>query len=281
MFKKVARRGFVQVAKSLRDAGMLLPERVFRHLHFEGTFQVVLPSGAKLNLYSWGDRVENELAWRGWDGHEPLERKRWLQMVRRPGDILDIGANTGTFAFMAKAIQPSANVVAFEPLARIVSRIRKNVDISGLEVGVVQAAVSNRSGELPIYDPGGANAYSASIKPNFLPGEKEIYNVPVVSIDEYCAANGLNPTSIKIDVEGAELSVLLGAKELLARRQTLVLCEWLGRLEGKELIANLLLEIGLIAVDLNSLRKISTSARKDNHSSNILIGPAELICSLM
>lgn len=199
-------------------------------MHFEGTFQIVLPSGIELEIYSWGDRVENELPWTGWDGHESLERKRWLQMVLRPGDILDVGANTGTFAFMGKAMQPSANVVAFEPLARIASRIKKNVDISGLEVEVVQAAVSNSSGELPIYDPGGANAYSASLESDFLPGMKDCYSVPVVSVDEYCAKHRLNPASIKIDVEDAEAKVLLGAKETLARRRTLVPCEWLGSL---------------------------------------------------
>jgi FkbM family methyltransferase len=201
-------------------------------------------------------------------------------MVSRPGDILDIGANTGTFAFMGKAMQPSANVVAFEPLARIASKIRKNVDISGLEVEIVQAAVSNSSGELPIYDPGGVNAYSASLEPNFLPGIKERYNVPVVSIDEYCVANSLNPTSIKIDVEGAEAKVLAGAKATLARRQTLVLCEWLGSLDGQEVIAELLHEIGLIAADLQTLKRIDMSCKKTEHGSNIIIGPAELICAL-
>ena len=80
---------------------------------------MVLPGGESLKLHSWANRVENELAWRGWNGHEPEERERWVQMLARPGDVLDIGANTGTFAFTAKAIQPSVRVVAFEPVQRI------------------------------------------------------------------------------------------------------------------------------------------------------------------
>ncbi len=215
-----------RVARIANRHGVAIPERVFRHLHFEGPFDLPLPGGKHLKLYSRGNRVENELAWHGWNGHEPLERERWVQMVSRPGDVLDIGANTGTFAFTAKAIQPEARVVAFEAIPRIAEFIKRNIEVSVLQVQIVAAAVADEPGELPIHDPGGANAYGASLEADFLPGEKEVYTVPVTSIDQFCADNDMTPVSIKIDVEGSEAKVLFGAKNTLAKKQSLVLCEW-------------------------------------------------------
>lgn len=46
------------------------------------------------------------------------------------------------------------------------------------------------------------------------------------------------------------------------------------------MVAELLLEIGLIAVDLHTLRGISASSGKAEYGSNIIMGPAELINAL-
>ncbi|MEE3358837.1 MAG: FkbM family methyltransferase [Pseudomonadota bacterium] len=278
--KRFLRKSLVWVGRILAALGVRLPERIFRHLHFVGPFDVALPNGTQIKLFSWGNRVENELAWRGWNGHEPVERERWLQMVSRPGDVLDVGANTGTFSFTAKAMKPDAKVVAFEPLNRIADKIRKNVEVSGLPVEIVGAAVSSQVGELPIYDPGGANAYSASLEADFLPGEKDSYLVPVVTVDAYCAEHNLRPTAMKIDVEGSEAKALLGAKHILAARECLVLCEWLGNSSEHKLATDLIDELGLVAVDLVTLEPVDTMEAVTFGERNILIGPIELIREL-
>ena len=40
-------------------------------------------------------------------------------------------------------------------------------------------------------------------------------DVPTTTIDEFCARQGILPDLIKIDVEGAELAVLKGARETI------------------------------------------------------------------
>lgn len=280
MLKNVVRRFLVSLGKVFRSLGVQIPERIFRHLHFKGTFTLALPGGECVKLYSWGNRVENELAWRGWNGHEAESRERWVQMLARPGDVLDIGANTGTFAFTAKSIRPSARVIAFEPIQRIAARISHNVSVSGLQVEIVEAAVADYPGQLPIYDPGGANAYSASLEKDFLTGSKEVYSVPVVTVDAYCAQNNLEPTTIKIDAEGSEARVLLGARNILRKRKTLILCEWLGNSEEHVKAANLIKEVGFIAVDLSTLAEIDATQTAIYGERNILIGPPELIRAL-
>jgi len=233
-----------------------------------------LPNRTRLRIYSWGDRVENELFWRGLDGHESNERKVWIKMVTEKGDILDVGANTGTYAFIAKAISPNSNVVAFEPLQRVAKRIVENISISGLSVIVECKAVSDTVGYMPIYDPGGDNAYSASLEADFLPGEKESYPVLVTTIEQFCWENDIDPIAIKIDVEGSEGKVLLGARKIIEKRRVKILCEWLGNTDSHYEAINMLNSNGYIAVDVADFSPVDLESVATYENRNVLLMPA-------
>lgn len=251
--------------------GYVPPERVFRHLHFVGPFEVRLPNHGKLKLYSWGNRVENELAWRGWDGHEPEERRCWASMIKDGGDILDIGANTATFAITAKALSPQSRVFAFEPVRRIADKARQSAATSGLNIEVICAALARNKGELPIFDPGGENAYSASLDPEFLPGEKDSYMVPVSSLDEFCAENTIDPTAVKLDVEGYEGEVICGAVELLKRGRCTILCEWLGTSGSHIEAQRVLRDSGYVALDVRDLSEVDLLSSRSNEERNVIL----------
>jgi FkbM family methyltransferase len=232
-------------------------------------------------LMSWGDRVENELYWRGWVGHEPEVMRWWARFALNARTVLDIGANTGTFGFMAKALMPQATVHAFEPLARVADLIRENKKISGLEVDIFQVAVADRTGELPIYDPGGTNAYSASLDPEFLPGEKRSYMVPVTTIDAHCATHGLTPDLIKIDVEGLEARLLLGACEILSTAQAVIVCEWTGNSDAHNAARDLLASCGYVSIDPATTRPVSLNEGRDYKTRNVLLCPKSRISEVL
>ena len=273
MWKRTVRALARRLAWPLRASRFVSPERVFRHLHFKGPFALRLPNGRAITLQSWGNRVENELAWRGWDGHEPVERRLWAAMVKTHGDVLDIGANTGTFAFQAKGLREEAKVVAVEPLRRIAARIKQNAETSGLAVEVQNVAVSDVTGRLPIHDPGGDNAYSASLAEDFLPGDKDVYEVEVVTIDELCRREGLRPTSIKLDVEGVEARALLGARATLQRGECVILCEWLGKEKESGDALTLLSDTGYVGLDCETLEPVELARQASYAHRNVLLVP--------
>ncbi|MEM9256700.1 MAG: FkbM family methyltransferase [Pseudomonadota bacterium] len=272
VIKRTVRGLATRIFKLLKSKlGYVPPERLFKHLHFMGPFDISLPNGEPLTLYSWGNRVENELAWRGWDGHEPHERRCWATMVLNARDILDIGANTGTFAFTAKGLNPDSRVFAFEPIQRVAEKTRGNVSVSGLDVTVVESAVARERGNLPIYDPGGENVYSASLDAQFIDTEKESYLVPVISIDEFCALNNADPEAIKLDVEGYEGEVLCGAQQLLARGRCVILCEWLGASKSHSEAQSILEACDYLALDVVQLEEVTLSETKSFEERNVVL----------
>jgi len=46
----------------------------------------------------------------------------------------------------------------------------------------------------------------------------ETRSVPSLSLDDFCGASGISPDVIKIDIEGAELAALRGARRTIAGR---------------------------------------------------------------
>lgn len=55
-------------------------------------------------------------------------------------------------------------------------------------------------------------------------GRGATVTIPVVSVDEYCRDNNVEPDLIKLDVEGSELEVLRGARDIIEARQPVIAC---------------------------------------------------------
>lgn len=140
----------------------------------------------------------------------------------RPGAVcVDVGANVGVYVLQfAHWSGPTGRVVAFEPNPGARAVLRKHVEMNGLDerVTVVPAAVGARSGEAVLYA-ADADGMSRLGEPNRAIAERvREVAVPVVSLDDYCAAEGLAPDWLFIDIEGFEIAALEGARALIETR---------------------------------------------------------------
>lgn len=150
----------------------------------------------------------------------------------RPGDVVwDVGANVGLFSFAAAGLsRPDGRVLAIEPdpwLAQLVKRSAAlNPDLGG-RFNVLQAALTERAGDavLHIARRGRAANYVAGFSPSSQTGGvREALAVRAVTLD--ALLDGWpRPDVLKIDVEGAEASVLRGARRLLHEVRPRILCE--------------------------------------------------------
>ncbi len=137
-----------------------------------------------------------------------------------PGDtVIDIGAHVG-FWVMGAALRagPGGRVVAFEPVESNMVRLHRNLAINGLGfVTCERWALADRRGAADFYPAVDGNEGAGSFGAR--PGGRRV-SVPVTTLDDYCAERGITSIAVlKIDVEGAEHLVLLGAARALSSPQ--------------------------------------------------------------
>jgi FkbM family methyltransferase len=159
---------------------------------------------------------------------------RWLDRDRV---AVDVGANVGVYADILT--RGSSRVIAFEPNRACVEHLRR---LALPRVEIVEAAVSDAAGEAQLRVPrlgGGANAALGSIAAaNALDSADtvESYAVPTVTLDDALDARlgpGERVGFVKIDVEGHEAAVLVGAHRLVERDRPVVLVETEARHGGE------------------------------------------------
>lgn len=139
----------------------------------------------------------------------------------RPNDFLaDIGANVGDWSLRAFAHEPAISVCCFEPIHMLHSLLKAN--LAGKQVLFSQLAMSDKPGRAAlVYYPTQPHLSSLhrrsdeniyNIKPIYIPVELE-------RLDSFCEKHQISKVNIvKIDVEGGEYHVLLGAQELLEKQ---------------------------------------------------------------
>jgi len=152
------------------------------------------------------------------------ETTRLLREVLEPGmTVLDVGANIGVMSLLAaRAVGETGSVHAFEPGPTIVTTLQRNVAANGFaaRIRVHAVAVGATPGTIDIHvAPTGdalASIYAEAAESGG--GTSVATAVRLTSLDVWGAEHRWPRVDlIKIDVEGAEIAVLEGMRELCRR----------------------------------------------------------------
>jgi FkbM family methyltransferase len=155
-------------------------------------------------------------------------------MYRRvvtPGQcVYDIGCHSGRHArSFLDLVGPSGQVVGFEPIPEMAGKLRLLADARP-NFTVFETAVSNRTGTAAFIVARGTPEESGLIERQFNHpdlADPHAIEVSVNQLDSFVCEQGLrDPDYVKIDVEGAEMDVLEGACEILARARPLLSVEY-------------------------------------------------------
>jgi FkbM family methyltransferase len=143
---------------------------------------------------------------------------RFLRSVARPGwTFLDVGANAGYFSVLALDLGGQrSSVHAFEPNPAMAKLLMRSARLNTPGIRVVESACGEQAGTASLHlSTETTNSGLSSLRPDVLPSSALRLEVSVVTLDGYCRENELRPDVIKIDVEGHEEQVLLGAESML------------------------------------------------------------------
>jgi FkbM family methyltransferase len=144
--------------------------------------------------------------------------------------VVDIGANRGQFALVARRCFPQARIIAFEPLAKPAGKFRQVLADSG-QVTLHQVAIGPGQCQAPIHisarDDSSSLLSITALQGKVFPGTAEvaIEVVKIAPLSDFLAVEDIqSPALLKLDVQGYELETLKGCEALL-QYFTYVYCE--------------------------------------------------------
>ena len=147
--------------------------------------------------------------------------------------FLEIGSNVGVYSlFFAKFRRAQAPVFCFEPSAEAVKRLLENLGPTLPEnVYVIPAAVSDRCGLLTFYEPTAHLTNGSLIEAFAAQFQTPVRKNLVPSVNGEALQEMVRPYDrllLKIDVEGAEFTVINGLTDLIRSKRPDIIMEVLG-----------------------------------------------------
>ena len=153
-----------------------------------------------------------------WGGGHNNGFEYCVEACRNKKCIIDVGAHIGLVSLPIASVMPSDGIlISFEPGDINRKLLEYHIKINGfnknvrVESHLVGEKKANEVSFFEINEPTGMNSL-AEISDNY-----KCVTKSQVCLDDYCKENQLCPDVIKIDVEGAELNVLKGAKDIIIK----------------------------------------------------------------
>ena len=207
------RRGALWEAAREKDLAVPITVR----WHGSTTVDLTLGNDNSLCLYVCGSFEPNEFA--------------FLDKVLRPGmTFIDVGANDGYYTlFAAQKVGERGRVLAVEPSTRERTNLQRNIARNGLgNVTVVPVALGAACGTAGLRLAQGAHSGHNTLGHFANEGVQadSVEQVTVRTLDDVVAEQKFKRIDvIKIDVEGAEASVIAGGKSTLCSMRPVIVLE--------------------------------------------------------
>ena len=135
--------------------------------------------------------------------------------------VVDVGAHTGQFSLLVRALHPAARIVAFEPLPEAAARFRR-VFAGDRNANLHRVAIGPCRGRVTMHVSAAADSSSllpiTALQARRFPGTAERGTVEVDAgpLRAFLGPGDLVPPALlKIDVQGYELEVLRASRERL------------------------------------------------------------------
>jgi len=173
--------------------------------------------------------------------------------LKKEDTFIDIGANIGQHSLHCSFI--CNHVYSFEPVKKLYDQFNESIFKNNiLNISSYNYGIGDIKCEVPIFSNISSMAASSIVASN---NKNFIQNVKILRLDDVYGEIGIDRADVlKIDVEGYELNVLLGARNFIEKFKPKILLEFSPYFYNKfdktisKRIIDLLIESGYIIYDL-------------------------------
>lgn len=177
-----------------------------------------------------------ETMWLDWDsalsvlGHEPEIKATYEALIKGfglPRCVFDVGANYGLHSLLF--LVHDVPVVSFEPNPACHEYIGRLEEMNHVRYSVESMALGSSEGAVELHYPQ-TDTWLGTIRPERIrdiASEHRLQRieVPCTTLDDYVRRHKRVPDLIKLDTEGSELQILLGAKNTMEIGRPIVIFE--------------------------------------------------------
>jgi FkbM family methyltransferase len=148
-----------------------------------------------------------------------------MRALLKPDETcIDVGAHLGYLSLIAAKY--SKHVIAFEPSPTTFQLLKRNIELNpslSTKIRAEEYGLSNHEGSFTLYT-SKTHPDLASLEPIEVP-DGFTQEIKLTTLDQSVSIEDSPVGFIKIDVEGAELNVLEGGKDLIKRHHPIIMLE--------------------------------------------------------
>ena len=195
----------------------------------DGGVRTVRMKDGSLMLLDYRSLTERVAFWTGEYEHDAI--LRCAACLDKDSVVLDVGANIGFYSIaLGRMLKAGGRICAFEPVPANYERLKRNVALNGLEnvVFPFRLALGDHEGEveLGLLEPGGSLTGNAVIMEGHVASRSSRFSAPLLPLDRFAEQHQITSCRLlKIDVEGAEVMVLRGARGFIERHRPIISAE--------------------------------------------------------
>lgn len=262
-----------------------LKKKAAARWRINGTVRLDMGSGTKIKLYSKiDDIIVDQLYFRVYN--ETSQLGFFTRLAEKAELIADIGANTGLYSIVARTINLSAKIHAFEPYAANANRFELNCRLNNIfDISLHRIGIGQESSVLNFYIPANGERVSqvSSFNKDFSSShhqndvsEYEPMKIKIKSLDSYFANYGkIKSALFKIDVETFEKEVLLGAVKSIMKHRPIIFIEIQNTKENITFFEKFLLHNKYSILTVNDNRVAKLNGLDFSSGNNFVLTPQE------
>ena len=176
----------------------------------------------------------------------------FIKQNLKPGQtFIDVGSNIGWHALVAaKTIGSNGKLWCFEPSPKMFAILETNMEVNGFgNASCFQCGIGKKKEEVSFYlnDDVNKGESSALIQME----DAEEITIKVLPLDDIAEQQNIVPDMIKIDVEGMEELVLIGAKKTIEKHRPILILECASEIDEEKQYRKILIDYLMEMNDYN------------------------------